>query len=67
MGKKTGLGPACEIGLCLPGVLLTLEFLKRDNHYGGQLILNSVLSGLARMHDSLEMRFTLSQFYGFWH
>lgn len=57
MRKSTGLGPACEIGLCLPGVLLTLKFLKRDNHYDGQLILNSVLSGLAWMYDSLEMLF----------
>lgn len=67
MGNSTGLGPEGEIGLCLPGVLLTLKFLKRDNHYDGQLILNSVLSGLAWMYDSLQMLFALSQSYGFWH
>lgn len=56
-GKDTGLGPAGETGLSLPGVLLTMKFLKRENHYDGQLILNSVLSGLACMYDSLEMLF----------
>lgn len=43
------------------------KFLKRDNHYDGQLILNCALSGLAQMSDSLEMLFALSQLYGFWH